>query len=153
VLLGPLTDAPEYVAHIRQRAKELGIEHQVIARGFTTNVAPAYRAADFFCLPSKNEGLPNAMLEAMASGLPCIVTPISGCVDLVEDGQNSRIVDGSPGAIAEAVGSYMTDSALAKAHEQAVRDRIVRQYSCEVVGDLHEALYRRLMTGQDAAGS
>jgi glycosyltransferase involved in cell wall biosynthesis len=151
VLLGPVTDAPDYVESIRQRIGELGIERQIVLAGFSTNVAPVYQASDVFCLPSKNEGLPNAMLEAMASGLPAVVTPISGCTDVVDDGRNSRIVEGSPESLAEAIGTYLNDSVLRQAHGRAIRQLILERYDHQVVLKMHEELYRRVILGAPLA--
>src|SRR3989338_4526181 len=47
-----------------------------------------FRAADFFILPSHSEGMPNVVLEAMASGIPCIATKVSGIQELIQDGKN-----------------------------------------------------------------
>ncbi len=54
--------------------------------GHVEEIENYYRAADIFILPSKNEGLPNVILEAMASGLPCLTTRASGVGDLVKEG-------------------------------------------------------------------
>ena len=51
-----------------------------------------YNKADFFVMPSRDEGMPNAIGEAMASGLPVITTDIPGCMALVKDGENGFIV-------------------------------------------------------------
>jgi len=55
--------------------------------GEIQDVAPLLpAAADVFVMPSQSEGLPNAVLEAMACGLPCVTTNVSGTRELVEDG-------------------------------------------------------------------
>ncbi|WP_429885862.1 glycosyltransferase family 4 protein [Geoalkalibacter halelectricus] len=51
------------------------------------NIENYFQASDFFILPSTNEGMPNVVLEAMSTGLPCVTTPVSGCGDLIEEGR------------------------------------------------------------------
>lgn len=60
--------------------------------GDVDDVAPLLRAADLFVLPSATEGLSNALLEAMATGLPVVATRVGGAVDVVEDGKSGRLV-------------------------------------------------------------
>lgn len=59
---------------------------------FFEEIAPRYQQADVFVFPSLNEGMSNNMLEAMASGLPIIMTPTGGAEELVEDGKNGFLV-------------------------------------------------------------
>ncbi|MCX6023798.1 MAG: glycosyltransferase family 4 protein, partial [Chloroflexi bacterium] len=67
-------------------------------------LAERYRAADAFVLPSFEEGMPNVVLEAMASGLPIVATDIYGNRDLVTDGDNGLLVPtASPDALADAL--------------------------------------------------
>ncbi|MDB4470887.1 glycosyltransferase family 4 protein [Deltaproteobacteria bacterium] len=54
--------------------------------GHVDRIEEYFQSADFFILPSTNEGMPNVVLEAMSSGLPCVTTKVSGCGDLIEEG-------------------------------------------------------------------
>lgn len=76
---GPLVEA-----HM-ELARKLGIGDQVIFAGYRIDVADFYQMADVFLFPSLREGLPVAVMEAMASGLPCIVSKIRGNTDLVDE--------------------------------------------------------------------
>ena len=69
---------------LKTLAASLKVEKQVHLLGFRTDVADLYKAADIFCFPSLHEGLPVAMMEAMASGLPIICSRIRGNSDLTE---------------------------------------------------------------------
>jgi len=64
---------------------DLGLQNRVKLVGFRQDVVDFYGAADLFVFPSHREGLPVALMEAMASGLPCVVSKIRGNVDLIED--------------------------------------------------------------------
>lgn len=77
---GPLMDAH------KELAKELGVGDKVVLTGYRTDVADFYKMADVFLFPSFREGLPVAVMEAMASGLPVIATKIRGSSDLVQQG-------------------------------------------------------------------
>lgn len=62
--------------------------HLVQILGHVDSIEDYFQIADVFILSSTNEGMPNVVLEAMAAGLPCIATAVSGCGDLVEEGLN-----------------------------------------------------------------
>ena len=73
--------------------KEAGIEKQVKFLGYRTDVYELYAMADCFVFSSLQEGLPVALMEAMAAGLPVVCSRIRGNVDLVEDGENGYLVE------------------------------------------------------------
>lgn len=73
-----------------QYAKKLGIDKRVRFTGYLENIVAAYQAADIFVFPSKREGMPVALIEAMASGLPCVVSDIRGNRELSIDSGSKR---------------------------------------------------------------
>jgi glycosyltransferase involved in cell wall biosynthesis len=81
-------------AIIRNLASELGVENQVIFHGLTQNVPEAIKDAKLFVLTSDYEGMPNALIEAMSIGLPCISTDCSpgGAAELISNNKNGIIV-------------------------------------------------------------
>ena len=87
----------EEKAALQARAKELAIENRVKFLGRVEHqlLPQFYQKAHVFVLPSKNEGMSNAALEALASGLPLIVSGTGGMQELVSDGQNGLFVDPS----------------------------------------------------------
>ncbi|MEX0776991.1 MAG: glycosyltransferase family 4 protein [Phycisphaeraceae bacterium] len=150
VLAGPENDPP-YTAQINDIRRNMGIDALVHWQGFTTDMAPLYRAADVFALPSLNEGMPNALMEAMASGLPSIATPISGTTDLIDDDVHGRLVPRDAALIADALAAYVSDPQVAARHGQASRQKVVDRFSTAAVLDAHERLFRRIMAGGPAA--
>ena len=66
---------------------DLGISNNVKLLGFRTDISKLCCCADMFVFPSLQEGLPVALMEAMASGLPCVVSDIRGNTDLIDDGK------------------------------------------------------------------
>ena len=70
--------------YLEKLARELGVQNQLFLIGFRTDVIEIYKCADIFVFPSKREGLSVALMEAMACGLPCVVSSIRGNVDLID---------------------------------------------------------------------
>jgi glycosyltransferase involved in cell wall biosynthesis len=150
VLAGPENE-PEYAERLRRIATELGIAERVVWTGFRADPAPFYRGADLFALPSSSEGLPNAMLEAMACGVPAVGTRISGIVDLVRDGETGRLVEPDASPIAEALESLLSDDDARRSAGAAARRLVVKSYGVEAVLEAHERLFRAVIAGRDAA--
>lgn len=81
---------PALAHRIRAEAHDLGVEKRVIFVEVTHEIEKYYRAADVFVLPSSREGLPNTLLEAIATGLPCVVSRLPG----VTDGVIHHVING-----------------------------------------------------------
>ncbi|MGH2598497.1 MAG: glycosyltransferase, partial [Dehalococcoidia bacterium] len=86
-------DGPER-GRLERRAAELGIEDQVRFTGVVgqDEALTLYRECDIFCLPSRSEGLPAVLIEAMACGIPVVATRIDAVPELVEDGVSGLLV-------------------------------------------------------------
>ena len=103
---GPLR--PELEALV----KELGLEGRVLLPGLSRNVAADIKGAKIFVLPSDYEGMPNALLEAMALGLCCVSTdcPCGGPAAVIEDGVNGKLIPvGDEAALQLALESLLRD--------------------------------------------
>lgn len=104
--------------------------------------APLYRAADAFILPSVSEGLSNALLEAMASGLPVLGSRVGGTAEAVQDGVSGLLFDGEPDPAAEAPARrLMEDAGLRLRLGAGARER-AQAYSLTSVAARVEALYQ-----------
>lgn len=143
VLLGPVREA--YAGRLRALAAERGVAGRVVMPGFVTNVADYLAAADVFCLPSGEEGLPNAALEALAAGLPLVLTPFSGVRDLgVPDDGTGVLVAPEPAALATGLDTLLGDDATRDAMGRAGRALAERRFGLERVAALHVELFRSL---------
>ena len=150
VLAGPEQE-PDYAREIRALVVAQRLESRIIWFGFTRDMQPLYRAADVFVLPSKSEGLPNAMLEAMASGLPVFGTAISGITDLIDDGINGSVIEPNAQDLAEKIFSFLQDDQrLAQAGIES-RQRVEANYSVAIVLNAYEQLFQRILRGEPAA--
>jgi len=139
--VGP-TSRDSYGPALKKRLEALAAAHPdlVLVRDFTPHIERCYRLADFFVFPSSNEGLPNAVLEAMACGLPCVATRVSGSCDLVRDGETGMsFAVGDAGALAAAVGAVQGEAGLRMG--AAARQFVVEDYGIDRVASRYEALY------------
>lgn len=130
--------------------EQLGLGDRFRFLGYRDDPVRVLVAADVFCLSSRFEGLPIALLEAMAAGLPVVATTVGGIPTVVTDGQEGRLVPpGDPGALANAVAELAdreSRSRLAKAATARVRsfgiDRAVQRQQ-----ELYEQLADRRSRG------
>lgn len=117
-------------------------------------VVPYLQASDVFVLPSLAEGLSNAMLEAMACGLCCVVHPHGGARDVLRDRESGRLL---PDASAEALGRVLAEALANKEARRRMGERarhvVVQGYSLEATADRLVALYRELAERTPCAAS
>jgi glycosyltransferase involved in cell wall biosynthesis len=116
-------------ATLKEQAKKLGVEQRVrfLGRIPLTDTYPYYQRAKVFVLPSANEGMSNALLEALASGLPAVVTDTGGTSELVTEGVNGYIIPRDSQAITEAVSRLLRDDSLRLRMAEASRARAEAQ--------------------------
>jgi glycosyltransferase involved in cell wall biosynthesis len=97
---------------MRQQAEQLGLDGSVVFAGFREDARRIMAALDLFVLPSEHEGLPIALLEAMALGRPAVVTAVGGVPEVVTDGREGYIVPPrDPEALAERIVELIEDPA------------------------------------------
>lgn len=78
--------------NLQNMAKKLGISDSVIFKGFVDGARSLLSSFDIFCMPSRSEAMPYALLEAGLAGLPVIATPVGGIPEIVESGSNGILV-------------------------------------------------------------
>lgn len=132
----------------RRRAAELGIAGRVETPGWLDAGARQAQLARawLFCLPSHAEGLPMAMLEAMAAGVPVVATRVGAIPEAVGDGVEGLLVPArDAAALALAIGRLLDDRMLHARLACAARGAVERHYSTAVVCARLAALYARLL--------
>ena len=143
VLVG---DGPLH-ARLEERARELKVSHRVNFLGNQSDVAAILQGCDMLVRPSLLEGMPLAVLEAMACGLPVVATPVSGTAELVRDGENGFLVrPADPGALAEAILRLMEDEPLREAQGRRGRWLVEHGHSWDAVAAQTLAVYRELLS-------
>jgi len=128
----------------RSEAQRLGVADHVDLRGWVgaQEREALLTRADIFALPSRNEGLPMSVLEAMARGLPVIATPVGGVPELIEDGVNGLLVPlADPDALARAILKLADDQEGRAALGRAARETILARHSAAVALPALEHVY------------
>ena len=121
-------------ARVEMLITENGLKDYVILEGSKTNPYPYMKYADLFVHPSYIESQGLTVLEAMALGVPCVVTKSRGPCEFIEDGINGLLTEQSPESLAEKVLSILTDKTLYQSikentvcPEQFAPDRVMKQ--------------------------
>jgi glycosyltransferase involved in cell wall biosynthesis len=126
-------------------ATRLGLEDRVRFLGFVEDVRPPVAGATALLLMSRREGLPRAVLEAMALGTPVIVSASRGSVELVQDGCGFVVPVGAVSDLAAAMARMIDDPTLAHAMADRGRRRVVDRYGLAGVLRQHERMYEALL--------
>lgn len=144
ILLGPDRDGIE-LQNIMKYIEKNNLSDSIIYIPYSSIPHEYFQLSDVFCLPSKSEGMSNALLEAMSTGLPSIVTPISGSKDLVHDGYNGTLIKKETD-LSNAIKFYYLNQKISVNHGNNARKLILKKYSSLVVLTKHIDLFRAHMT-------
>jgi glycosyltransferase involved in cell wall biosynthesis len=134
-------------SEIEQSITKAGMSGCCHITGMQTAVSDWYRAMDVFVLSSDTEGLPMTLLEAMASGLPCVVTDVGGNRGAIPDDSCGFVV---PAGNAQALTNAFTRLSLSAAERTAIgaaaRQRAVQNYSVDYMLECYRALYEEFIS-------
>lgn len=133
---------------LRALARKTGVADRIHFSGFVPHdqTAKLYQESSVFCLPSNNEGMSLTVLEAMACGLPVLVTDVGGSAELLEDGRNGFLLQKqSPSDIAEKLRAYLENPGLLTEHGTRSR-QIAETMSWHRTASAYKELYRRVAT-------
>lgn len=137
VLVG---EGPERDALLAQ-VEQLGLEHCLMV-GARDDVPAWLQSLDLLCLPSLMEGISNAVLEAMATGLPVVATDVGGNGELIEDGITGYLVPSADTeALARRLQACFADREALSAMGAAARRRAVNQFSIDKMIDAYHRVY------------
>lgn len=134
-------DGPLAIA-LRERVARSPLRQAITLIGNRDDIPDRLRDVDVYALPSLAEGISNTLLEAMATGLPCVATSVGGNAELVENGRSGMLVaSGDAHAFAHALGAYLLDPALRAAHGARARARTVEHFGIDRMVCAYDTLY------------
>jgi glycosyltransferase involved in cell wall biosynthesis len=131
-------------AELRRQAAALGVADAVRFTGTLDDVRPALAAMDVFVLPSREEGMSNALMEAMAAGRPIVATDVGGNGEVLDRGRLGLLVPSDDAiALADAVGTLLDDPPRAVALGSAARGVVTARWGARSMVAALEAFYDR----------
>lgn len=128
-------------ANLKALAESLGVTEQIHFLGFRSDIKELLTASDVFLFTTKQEGLPRSMMEAMASGLPCVASRIRGNTDLIDGAEGGFLCETTDvSAYAEKLKLLANDKAL---REQMGRNNLltIQKFSTETVTEEIKKVY------------
>lgn len=134
----------EKQTELQEQADKVGLHGNVHFLGFRNDVKELYETAECFVMPSFREGLSRSIMEAMASGLPCVVSKIRGNVDLIENGVGGYLCNPNDAQdFSDALAKLTVDESLRM--DMARRNlEAIKQYDVHVVEDEIRDIYEEV---------
>lgn len=154
-VMGPLDEDPDYAEECRELVEVLGLKETVTFKG-SVKVDEYLPEVDVVALTSISEAQPLVILEAGASGIPCVATDVGNCRELIYGseieepvlGQGGEVVQiSNPQAMADALLDLLTDKEKHARYSQAIRERVNRYYDRNTHNRSYHYLYQSLIGG------
>jgi len=127
-------------------ARTLDCRETVCFTGYLKDLSGTFQRTALFIMPSRREGMSNALLEAMSRGIPCVVSDIPGNTTLIRDGVEGTVVPtGDAESLAQAIRRLCADPRLRGQLGSAARKRIVDSFSMNLVAERIDDAYRQMI--------
>ncbi|HET7411801.1 MAG TPA: glycosyltransferase family 4 protein, partial [Pararhizobium sp.] len=134
-----------FAAGLQERIRQAGLDDRIRFIGEVDDIRPWYRHMTLFVAPSRNEGFGLTPLEAMASGTAVVASDAGAYAEMIRDGATGAVVPAGDGdALREAIGRYLADPALAKAHGDAGVEHVRANFALEREASALASIYQRL---------
>jgi glycosyltransferase involved in cell wall biosynthesis len=148
LVIGAGPEAPE----LRALAEELGVAEKVIFAGERTDGPLLASLARLYVQPSLFEGTPNALMEAMAAGVPVVATAVDGVPEIVTHGVSGWLVPpNEPAALAEAVLGALRDTQEAETVGRRGREMMLKEFDTATMISRYEAQFLEVLEALPAA--
>ena len=143
------SDRDSCLDEIMRLRDELGLGADLILTGYRRDVPALLASFDLFTLPSHREGMPRALLEAMALSLPVFGTAVGGVPEVVENGVTGRLTERrDPEAFADGILGLLADPGLLRRCGEAGRERYERRFRVGPMVRAYDAIYRRCLAAR-----
>jgi len=140
---------PEYFRELQELVRSQGVGENVRFLGPSEAVFSILKLCDVFCLPSRSEGFSNALIEAMACGLPSVATRVGGNAEALEDGRSGFLVENEDvAAMAERLQLLLRDPKLARQMGKAAQEAVAERFSATAMIDQLMGIYEGLLNGR-----
>jgi len=137
----------------RLQIDQLGIAENVRLAGAVSDIPALLSTLDVAVLSSRSEGLPNAIMEYMAAGRPCVVTDVGGCCELIQNGRNGLLVPPvDPAALAEGIVNLLDHPERAEQFAKVVREDISEKYEASLLADRWCGIYESVLCPPEEIG-
>ena len=134
-------DGPERIK-IEELIKKYRLDGYFLLTGALKNAGQYLKAFDIFVMPSKKEGLPYALLEAMAAKIACVASAVGGIPEIIENERNGLLIkDMSPGKLNDAISRLIKDKKTTRALGAAAAETIQSKFSLKQMLEKTLALY------------
>ena len=145
-VIGGAIQEPEYCNSVQAAIKRMDVERNFRFLGTRTDVYALLKQSDIFCLPSRSEGMSNALLEAMACRLPCVATTVGGNPEVIVEGLNGFLVPvEDSAAIAARIMNLLRDTEHARQMGEEGRRLVESRFTLHHVAQRLNRLYRDLL--------
>lgn len=148
VMVGPANRelwGGDYLKELKRMVHELGISEKVVFCDCADEIIQYYKAADLLVLPSRMEGMPNVVLEAMACSLPIVGTRISGIEDLVAHDESGILVDvEDEAALADAIIKLVNNPKKRQEMGKKALETVKKRYDMSLVSKSYYNLYQEI---------
>ena len=131
----------ELLDMMKSKVKALSLENNVEFVGTKSSCYEDLGNSDIFILPSHSEGMPITLIEAMATGLPCIATSVGGIPDVITNGENGLLIEKNKEALTNAIRRLICDEELRKKLGEGAKKR-AEEYSSSHMAEEYLKVYR-----------
>jgi glycosyltransferase involved in cell wall biosynthesis len=145
VIVGHPSDE-EHFQEVQALARSLGVEKNIHFVGGHREISPFLQMSQVFCMLSRSEGFSNALIEAMAAGLPCVTTRVGGNSEAFEEGKSGFLVENEDAeAAAQRILLLLRNPALARRMGDLARQVVAERFQLDVMMQKLTSLYEGLL--------
>jgi len=134
---------------LERKAERLGLAGMITFLGHVEDVRSLLACTDVLAMPSREEGMPRCVLEAMAMGVPCVATNVGGTPEVIVDGESGLVAEfGDLQGFGERLLKLVRDTALRRSIADAARQRVVERFSMELIAGKYLKLFDLVLEGR-----